>query len=142
MKKLILLIPVLFLWGCNPNSRGFVLPEGDVQQGRETFVELQCTQCHSVGDVGWTGDEDGVEVKLGGQVTSLKTYGELVTSVINPSHRIARAYLGDKVAVEGESKMRKYNEVMTVQQLIDIVSFLQTEYEVTMPASPYSMRSW
>lgn len=130
--------------GCDPNSRGFALPKGDVALGQTTFELLGCVQCHSVGDVAWAGSESegDVQVPLGGTVTSLETYGELVTSVINPSHRIARSYLGEAVSIDGESKMRRYNEVMTVQQLVDIVSFLQTEYEVVMPSRSYYYRSF
>ena len=49
---------------------------------------------------------------------------------------------GERVLMDGESKMRRYNEVMTVQQLVDIVSYLQTEYEVVVPPNPYLYRSW
>ena len=138
MRKLVLLIAVIFLWSCNPNSRGFVLPEGDVEAGKAAFVELKCNQCHSVADIAWIGEGEDVEVPLGGEVTRLKAYGELVTSVINPSHRIASPYLREKVAVEGVSNMKNYNQVMTVQELVDIVSFLQTEYEVTLPSNHYT----
>lgn len=142
MKKLLILLPLLFLWGCEPNARGFALPEGDVEAGKVTFEQLGCTQCHSIDGIAWQGPEGGVEVPLGGAVSSLKTYGELVTSVINPSHRIARPYLGEQVAVDGESTMRRYNEVMTVQQLVDIVSYLQTEYNVMVPSNYYVYRGF
>ena len=142
MRRLLLLMSVTVICGCNPNSRGFVLPPGDVERGALVFTELACTQCHSVGNIEWDGAEDGVLVELGGAVTTFKTYGELVTAVINPSHRIARPYLGEQVAVDGESKMRRYNEVMTVQQLVDLVSYLQTEYEVVVPTNPYVYQKW
>jgi hypothetical protein len=38
--------------------------------------------------------------------------------------------------------MRRYNEVMTVQQLVDIVSYLQTEYDVVVPSNPYVYQKW
>ena len=149
IRKLIVVVSLVALWGCEPNARGFVLPEGDVSRGTATFAQLNCTDCHSVGDIAWEGGEGGegaadatVELPLGGTVTSLKTYGQLVTSVINPSHRIARPYLGEQVAAGDKSKMRPYNDVMTVQQLVDLVTYLQTEYEVVMPHNPYAYRSW
>ncbi|MCA9231605.1 MAG: hypothetical protein KDA57_13220 [Planctomycetales bacterium] len=73
---------------------------------------------------------DQVVVALGGKVSQIKTYGELVTSIINPSHRFAKGYTPGEVAVEGESKMTNYNDVMTVSQLIDLVAFLQAHYEI------------
>ena len=33
-------------------------------------------------------------------------------------------------AVAGESRMPNYNDVMTVQELIDLVAYLQPQYEV------------
>ena len=32
----------LLMQGCNPESRGFSLPKGDAEQGRATFVLMQC----------------------------------------------------------------------------------------------------
>ena len=38
---------------------------------------------------------------------------------------------------QGTSRMPIYNEVMTVQQLVDITAFLETTYEVWVP--PYNV---
>ena len=70
----------IFLSGCDSQSRGFVLPEGDIEAGKSAFQNLECSQCHSIGNIEWTGATDGIKIELGGNVTSLKTYGELVTS--------------------------------------------------------------
>lgn len=142
MKKILAVCSLMFLCGCEPNARGFVLPDGDLERGASTFQALECDACHSVGDIAWQGGEDTAEVPLGGTVTRVKTYGQLVTSVINPSHRIARSYLGEEVAEDGESKMRRYNDVMTVQQLVDVVTYLQSQYELVMPHSPYAYRTF
>jgi hypothetical protein len=42
------------------------------------------------------------------------------------------------VTEDGESKMPRYNEVMTVQQLIDITTYLSSKYSVW---SPYYRRT-
>jgi hypothetical protein len=65
----------------------------------------------------------------------VKTYGDLVTSIVNPSHRLARGYPREEVSTDGVSLMSWVflNEVITVQQLIDIVAFLQDEYEFVPP---------
>ncbi len=138
--KLLLVFGLAFVLGCNWQSQGFVLPEGDVAKGKKDFVAFSCDQCHSIGDISWEGKEGDVEVKLGGEVSTLKTYGELVTSVIHPSHKIASGYLEEKVAPEGRSKMENYhyNQVMTIQELIDVVTFLQSEYEILTPTRPYT----
>jgi hypothetical protein len=54
----------------------------------------------------------------------------LVTAVIYPSHRLSdkfdRTLLG-----EGKlSPMPEFNHIMTVEQMIDIVAFLQPQYRL------------
>jgi len=126
----------LLLASCDfgPNSgRGFSLPEGSVEAGHATFVELECNACHSVGDIERVAGRErlDIDVKLGGPVTSVKTYGDLVTSVINPSHKTSRRHRNQDLATgDGESKMMIYNEVMTVQQLVDLVTYLESRYEI------------
>ena len=125
------------LVGCDagPKSgRGFTLPDGDPEWGKEAFTQLHCYDCHSVEGVELPEPEepDHPVVKLGGKVARIKTYGELVTSIINPSHRLARGYVVQQPedAAGGESPMKNYNGVMTVDHLIDIVAFLQSHYEL------------
>jgi hypothetical protein len=124
---------------CNPEAQGFVLPEGDAEAGKMSFRNLECNQCHSMAAIPWQRDSLDTHIVLGGETTTIKTYGELVTSIINPSHDIARRYLANKGMVDslGHSKMTVYNEVMTVQELIDIVAFLKGAYHVTTPPMPY-----
>jgi len=133
-------ILILLLAACDigPNSgRGFSLPEGNIDKGRATFVELECNACHSVGDIERITGNEGLDINisLGGEVTVIKTYGDLVTSVINPSHKIIRRHPKQKVSTEeGESKMIAYNEFMTVQQLVDLVTYLESNYQI-VPAT-------
>lgn len=121
--------------GCTPapqSGKGFTLPDGDVEAGRTAFVELECHACHTVAGVELpeiSAEADPI-VELGGKVTRISTYGELVTSVINPSHKLASGYAANAVSEDGESKMTNYNDALSVQQLIDIVAFLQSQYEL------------
>ena len=121
------------------STRGFRLPDGDAQAGREAFLYMQCHQCHTL--KGETlpviAGEDPPYVELGGQVTQVKTYGELITAIINPSHKLATGYAKEVVSDGGISKMYVYNEYMTVQELIDIVMFLQPYYDVVVPEFRY-----
>lgn len=138
----LLLTCVLVLSGCDEDrtmsERGFRLPDGNAQAGRETFLYMHCNQCHTI-----KGEEfptiPGFEpfVELGGPVTRVKTYGELVTSVINPSHKLAAGYPEELVSENGKSKMYNYNGFMTVQELTDIVMFLQPHYDVVPPEFHY-----
>jgi mono/diheme cytochrome c family protein len=129
--------------GCDHDTmmseRGFRLPDGDATAGRETFLQLQCHQCHTIkGEtLPLIPDLEPPYVELGGPVTRVKTYGELVTAIINPSHRLATGYAEALVAEGDESKMHVYNPHMTVQQLIDIVMYLQPYYDVVVPEFRY-----
>lgn len=129
--------------GCDQAARisekGFRLPEGDAEAGRATFLAMECQQCHSIQGVDLPAipGQKPPYVELGGKVTRVKTYGELVTAIIYPSHRLARGYARAIVAKDGTSKMPVYNEYMTVQQLINLVTFLQPMYEVVPPEYRY-----
>jgi len=132
------------LGGCERDrmsERGFSLPPGDAAAGRDTFIYMQCHQCHTV--KGETFPEiPGVDppyVELGGPVTRVKSYGELVTAIINPSHKLAAGYPRERIAENGESNMYVYNRYMTVQELIDLVMFLQPHYDVVVPKYEYRM---
>ena len=132
------------LAGCTPgpeSESGFRLPDGDAEQGLQAFQDLRCYECHVVQgrELPFESTSD-VSVTLGGDVTRVKTYGELVTSIINPSHKLAPGYRDDQVSIEGESLMTlaNLNRTMTVQQLIDLVAFLQPTYKVRPPEhDPY-----
>lgn len=133
-----------FVLGCTPapkSGRGFTLPDGDVAMGKATFDRLQCHGCHAIDGVEPLALAEGQEapklIKLGGEVPRIQTYGELVTSIINPSHRLAAAYKPEEVSVDGKSTMKNYNSVMTVEELINVVSFLQSKYELKVIEPTY-----
>lgn len=158
---------VLAIVGCTPDpksGKGFTLPQGDVERGKNAFTQLNCQACHSVVGVTFSeaseptdsestnpestnpesaNPESAVQkmVALGGAKTKVQTYGDLVTSIINPSHRFAKGYDESQISEDGESKMRKYNDVMTAEQLIDLVAFLESHYSVKQynptPYGPY-----
>ena len=139
----LLLVAVAILSSCDQEARmsqqGFRLPEGDADAGRATFLYMQCHQCHTI-DGEQLPEIPGMDppyVELGGKVSRVKTYGELITAIINPSHKLARGYAKEVVADNGESHMFIYNSHMTVQELIDIVMFLQPKYDVKVPAYHY-----
>ncbi len=120
------------------SERGFRLPDGDAQAGRETFIYMQCNQCHTIKKEELPiipGTEPYVE--LGGVVTHVKTYGELVTAIVNPSHKLADGYAEDQVSEDGISNMYIYNSYMTVQELTDLVRFLQPHYDIAPPTYQY-----
>lgn len=115
---------------------GVHLPQGDAAKGREAFVDLRCHACHEMeGFNPPTPIVAETRVLLGGQTARVKTYGDVITSIANPSHRIAGGYPPEAIAVDGVPLMTliHLNEVMTVQQLVDLAAFLVTAYEVVPP---------
>jgi hypothetical protein len=132
---------VVVLTSCSGrhSPAGFRLPEnGDIERGRVAFVELQCNTCHRVVGEELTAPtvEPEMPIALGGTVYEIRTDGYLVTSVINPSHKLA-GYPKDQVSTDGESKMPDTTRGMTVRQLVDIVAFLQSRYKVVPPPHMY-----
>ena len=118
---------------------GFRLPEnGDVERGRTAFIELKCHYCHSVHGVELPQPAipRSLHVALGGPIEGLMTDGYLVSSIIHPSHALARGLAEGEVSVDKTSRMPDYARAMTVRQLVDTVAFLQSKYERT----PYSYR--
>ena len=136
-------MPALLL-ACSPgpeSSYGFHLPSGDADAGRATFVELGCVSCHTVEgvDLAPPGGGRALDVRLGGKVLRVRTYGELVTAVIHPSRDLSQRYAPEEVSREGESLMPSFNDQLTVGQLVDLVAFLQPQYVEYLPAEyePY-----
>ena len=144
LTSIVTLLTMLVLAGCElgPNSgRGFSLPEGDAERGKAVFLELACNQCHYVDDIKLleSHNADFKGLKLGGTVHSAKTYGDLITSIINPSHKISSRYKSELVTnPDGTSMMMLYNDVMTVSQLVDLVTFLEQNYKL----EPYNKTNY
>ena len=109
-------------------------------EANKTFAQLQCNACHTVHGMEFEKPETSEEkmIALGGEMPKVVTYGDLVTSIINPSHRFAFGYAKDDIETDGKSKMRIYNDEMTITQLADLVTFLQPHYKVeAYQPSPY-----
>ena len=133
-----LMIGMVTLLGCDsgPKSgRGLSLPEGDVYKGKAAFVKLKCHSCHTVDGVELPAVNDAAEVTvaIGGKVRKVRSYGELVTSIINPSHELVTRYPESEITTDGKSRMTNFNAAMSVDQLIDLVAFLQSRYEKLEP---------
>jgi L-cysteine S-thiosulfotransferase len=125
-------------------AKGFRLPEGDIQQGQAAFLQMNCHQCHTVAGLTLPNSDSPskIAMQLGGEVRKVKSYGELVTSIIKPQHIVSPEYL-EKLGEAGKqgaaSPMPSYNDTMTVTQMTNIVSFLHSRYQKTAPqgAPPY-----
>lgn len=129
-------LALALLAGCDMGPKsgwGFVLPQGDVARGRKAFVEMKCCTCHrvdGVADLPAPTVAPGKVVLLGGEVIRLRTYGDLVTAVIHPSHELTVRLPGPATK---DSAMPQVNDTMTVAQMVDIVTFLHPRYKDLEP---------
>ena len=139
------LMAAVMLGGCatdmNTSEEGFRFPivRGDIAKGREAFIALECNRCHTVSGVNlpaWQG-ESPLTLDLGGKLIHVKTYGELVTSIINPNHVLSEEFLArlPRAARSRADSPMPFRSEMTVEQLVDIVTFLNSRYVLLEPAS-------
>jgi sulfur-oxidizing protein SoxX len=112
----------------------FPIEEGSIEAGRQAFIGQGCNRCHSVAGVRLPEPAGAASplFELGGETSRVKAYSELVTSIINPDHRISERYreqvLRQALPPEESPMTTTHIDTMTVRQLIDIVAFLDSRY--------------
>ena len=124
-------VTLLGLGGCGGEM--LHLPEGDPVAGRAVFEQFQCYGCHNVVGDSFP-DPSAVTptfVALGGGPAKSRAY--LVESIIAPSHRFAKPQpppgrtAGElNIRTGSGSRMMDYSDAMTVRQLFDLASYLET----------------
>jgi hypothetical protein len=146
--KLAALCALICLTACDLDDRrkgDIYLPSGDAAKGEMHFVSLGCVGCHRVigAELPEPVEAGPVRVLLGSGTSARMSYGQLVTAIVNPSHRLSPRYRRDEVSQDGESLMISYNDMLTVTQLTDLIAFLQTHYgEVDRPGYKYPVYSY
>jgi L-cysteine S-thiosulfotransferase len=113
----------------------FPILRGDVHRGQQAFVEMGCHMCHTVDGIELPDNTQlrPITVNLGGDLAFAKTYGDLVTSIINPDHVISDKWLEQlprATRSEIDSSPMYVNPDMKVTELIDIVAFLNSRYRL------------
>ncbi|MGH8068529.1 MAG: c-type cytochrome [Candidatus Entotheonellia bacterium] len=105
-----------------PEGWKFTWPRGDPVKGREVFVKLECYGCHEVqaekfpapsGDI-------GPELSMMGPLHDAEYFAE---AIIHPNAVIQKGKGYE--AADGASKMPSYNDLVTVQEVIDLVAYLK-----------------
>lgn len=140
-RNLAVCLLLLMLSACSSESqpvKGFVLPEGDIAQGKQVFIDYNCHGCHTIPDIEFpkTEFEPPFVLSIGGEVYRVKDYGELMTAIVNPDHVISGKYKAMLVGADRDveiSPMPDYRQEMTVAELIDLVEFLHAQYTKLQP---------
>lgn len=104
----------------HPKGWLFTMPKGDPVKGRAVFEKFDCYSCHEVRGESFPapqGEAVGPELSQMGPLHPLEYFTE---SVVNPSAVGAKKYRGP----DGKSKMPSFNADMTVQELIDLSTYL------------------
>ena len=123
------------------SARRFHLPQGNADKGKAAFVSLQCTACHTVKGVELPKPAVAPEavVVLGGAVVRLRTYGDLLTAIVHPTYGDSEKSALRASIPRGKSPMPVVNDVMTVTEMVDLVTFLQPHYTQMPVPQDYSM---
>ena len=133
------LMALLGLAGCRSypdymNDFRFPIEAGNIERGRQAFVAHGCNRCHVVDGVQLPRPANApLTVELGGELMFAKTYGDLVTSIINPGFDLSDRYLGQ---LDSEQRRNLHTSPMSVSpdmkvsELIDIVAFLNSRYSL------------
>jgi mono/diheme cytochrome c family protein len=115
--------------GCNSDRQASArlrLAGGDAARGKAAFAALGCPECHAVAGLDPPRSAAlSSAPALGGTVNYRPSAGRLASSIVYKA---------------AESRMPHYADRMTVQQLTDIVVFLQAQYTerlVVPPLTPY-----
>jgi mono/diheme cytochrome c family protein len=125
----------MFGAGCSAySSFGFPVEQGDIEAGEQVFIDYRCHRCHTVAGVALPeiAGAASPRLELGGETSHVTAYSELVTSIINPNHKISDRYreqLTQRPTGPLETQMpMAHIETMTIRQLINLVAFLDSRY--------------
>jgi Cu/Ag efflux protein CusF len=116
----------------HPKGWQFTMPKGDVAKGREAFEKFACYVCHEVRGEKFPaaapGSVLGPELSQMGPLHPLEYFTE---SIVNPSAQASKKYRGP----DGNSTMPVANDRMTVQELIDLSSYIASLKPTGVPKS-------
>ena len=116
----------------HPQGWRFTMPKGDATKGRAAFEKFACYVCHEVRGEKFPaaapGNVLGPELSQMGPLHPLEYFTE---SIVNPSAHAAKKYRSP----DGKSTMPTANDRMTVQELIDLSSYIASLKPKGVPKS-------
>jgi len=108
-----------------------IFPPGDSAQGEPVFLETRCYRCHTLEsrDLPDFDLPASLKIHLGGDAHALWSRDQFAQAIMDPEHLVAPQYQAALLQVDDpggaeESPMPSVNHQLTVQQLIDLASFL------------------
>lgn len=107
-----------------PEGWKFRLPTGDATTGRDVFVRLGCYSCHEVKGQAFPGATRPGDI--GPELSEMAAHHDaefFAEAIVNPNALVDEPRWR---AADGTSKMPSFNDVMTVQELVDLVTFLKS----------------
>ena len=112
-----------------PTNWKFTLPPGDAVEGKKLFVESECYKCHEIQGESFpvaSENDKGVGPELS-QMAGTHPPEFFAESIINPNAVIDPQ---DKetgfLAADGTSRMPTYGDVLTVKQVSDLATYLNS----------------
>ena len=112
-----------------PPNWKFTFPPGDAGEGKKLFVELECYKCHEIKGESFpvVGEGDkGIGPELS-QMAGTHPTEFFAESIVNPNAVIdsqdkEMGFLGP----DGKSRMPTYSDVLTVKQVSDLATYLNS----------------
>ena len=105
----------------------FTLVKGDAATGRELFIELECYKCHEIKGENFSTlvkNDKGIGPELS-QMAGSHPIEFFAESIANPNAVIdGDAKEEGHIGPDGKSKMPSFADVLTVQQLTDLATYL------------------
>jgi Cytochrome c len=106
-----------------PTGWTFRFPEGDAKAGQTVFMTMQCYSCHAIEIPGESLPPDAGGIGPALTAGYAKLPKEYLAESIIKAHTVVAA--PGYVVQEGKAIMGNYNHFLTVQELIDLVTFLK-----------------
>jgi mono/diheme cytochrome c family protein len=104
-----------------PKGWSFSFPDGDPNTGKQLYVQLECYACHTI-----KLPKESLAARPGKVGPELTGYSvlpkEYLASSIIKAHTVVAA--PGYTVKDGKAGMGNYNHFLTVQELIDLVAFL------------------
>tara|TARA_R110002096_G_scaffold4501_42_gene21347 strand:- start:12230 stop:12664 length:435 start_codon:yes stop_codon:yes gene_type:complete len=110
-----------------------MIPPGDSANGESIFLEQRCYRCHTL-EGRELPDFDlpaKLKIHLGGDTHTLWDRDEFGRAILNPEHVVSPQYqaimiqAGDEKGSQ-ETPMPNFNAVLTISDLIDLATFLDS----------------